>query len=36
MTAVRSPAVAGMFYPADPLQLAHEVQGFRPQRARQP
>ncbi len=28
MSAVRSPAVAGMFYPADPRQLAHEVQGF--------
>jgi len=28
MSAVRSPAVAGMFYPADPLQLARDVQGF--------
>ncbi len=27
MTAVRPAAVAGMFYPADPRQLAHEVQG---------
>lgn len=25
MTACRPPAVAGMFYPADPVQLAHEV-----------
>ncbi len=28
MSAVRSPAVAGTFYPATPQQLAHEVQGF--------
>ncbi|MBI5007406.1 MAG: AmmeMemoRadiSam system protein B [Nitrosomonadales bacterium] len=28
MTVVRSPAVAGMFYPADPQQLAHDVAGF--------
>lgn len=28
MTDARPPAVAGMFYPADPRQLAHEVQGF--------
>ncbi|OIR16284.1 hypothetical protein GALL_30040 [mine drainage metagenome] len=28
MPAVRPPAVAGMFYPADPLQLAHDVQEF--------
>ncbi len=28
MSAVRSPAVAGMFYPADSRQLAHEVQLF--------
>lgn len=28
MTIVRSPAVAGMFYPADPRQLADEVAGF--------
>lgn len=26
MTTVRSPAVAGMFYPADPGELAHDVQ----------
>ncbi len=28
MSAIRPSAVAGMFYPADPKQLAHEVQGF--------
>ncbi|OGS85663.1 MAG: AmmeMemoRadiSam system protein B [Gallionellales bacterium GWA2_59_43] len=28
MPAIRTPAVAGMFYPADPRQLAHEVRGF--------
>ncbi len=28
MSAVRSPAVAGMFYPADPRQLAHDVQSL--------
>lgn len=28
MSAVRSSAVAGMFYPADPRQLAHDVQEF--------
>jgi AmmeMemoRadiSam system protein B len=28
MSDVRPPAVAGTFYPADPRQLAHEVQGF--------
>lgn len=28
MSAIRPPAVAGMFYPADPRQLAHEVQDF--------
>lgn len=28
MPAVRPPAVAGMFYPADPRQLAHDVQKF--------
>ncbi len=28
MHAVRPPAVAGMFYPADPRQLAREVQGY--------
>lgn len=28
MDTVRPPAVAGMFYPADPGQLAREVQGF--------
>ena len=28
MTDVRPPAVSGMFYPADPRQLAHEVQEF--------
>ena len=28
MSAIRSPAVAGMFYPAEPRQLAHEVQEF--------
>jgi hypothetical protein len=28
MSAVRPPAVAGTFYPADPRQLAHEVQRF--------
>jgi MEMO1 family protein len=28
MPAVRPPAVAGMFYPADPRQLAHDVQEF--------
>ena len=28
MSAVRPPAVAGMFYPADPRQLAREVQAF--------
>jgi len=28
MSAIRPPAVAGMFYPADPRQLAHEVQEF--------
>ncbi|HEU0283408.1 MAG TPA: AmmeMemoRadiSam system protein B [Gallionella sp.] len=28
MSAVRPPAVAGMFYPADPRQLAHDVQQF--------
>lgn len=26
MSTVRPPAVAGMFYPADPVQLAHDVQ----------
>jgi len=28
MHAVRPPAVAGMFYPADPRQLARDVQGY--------
>jgi AmmeMemoRadiSam system protein B len=28
MSLVRDPAVAGMFYPADPRQLAQEVHGF--------
>lgn len=28
MPAVRPPAVAGLFYPVDPGQLAHEVRGF--------
>jgi AmmeMemoRadiSam system protein B len=28
MAAVRTPAVAGTFYPANPRQLAHDVQGF--------
>jgi MEMO1 family protein len=28
MPTVRPPAVAGMFYPADPRQLAHDVQQF--------
>ena len=28
MSAIRPPAVAGMFYPADAGQLAREVQGF--------
>jgi hypothetical protein len=28
MSAVRTPAVAGMFYPAEPRQLAHEVREF--------
>lgn len=28
MSAVRTPAVAGMFYPADSRQLAHEVREF--------
>ena len=28
MSSVRTPAVAGMFYPADPLQLAHDVQAL--------
>lgn len=28
MLAIRPPAVAGMFYPAEPGQLAHEVQEF--------
>ena len=28
MTDVRPPAVSGMFYPADPRQLAHEIQEF--------
>lgn len=28
MPAVRPPAVAGMFYPADPRQLTREIQGF--------
>lgn len=28
MPAVRTPAVAGTFYPADPRQLAHDVRGF--------
>lgn len=28
MATVRPPAVAGMFYPADPRQLKHEVQHF--------
>lgn len=28
MPIVRPPAVAGMFYPADPQQLAHDVAGF--------
>ena len=26
MSAIRSPAVAGLFYPADPRQLAHDIQ----------
>lgn len=26
MSSVRTPAVAGLFYPADPRQLAHDVQ----------
>lgn len=28
MSTIRPPAVAGLFYPADPGQLAHEVQEF--------
>lgn len=28
MFTIRTPAVAGMFYPADPRQLAHEVREF--------
>lgn len=28
MSAVRPPAVSGMFYPADPRQLAHDVQSL--------
>ncbi|MDP1995910.1 MAG: AmmeMemoRadiSam system protein B, partial [Gallionella sp.] len=28
MSAIRTPAVAGLFYPADPRQLAHDVQQF--------
>jgi len=28
MSTIRPPAVAGMFYPADPRQLAHDVQQF--------
>ena len=28
MSAVRPPAVAGLFYPADPRQLAHDVQAL--------
>jgi len=28
MSTIRPPAVAGMFYPADPRQLAHDVQKF--------
>src|SRR3990167_546629 len=28
MSTVRQPAVAGMFYPADPRQLAHDVQAL--------
>ena len=28
MSTIRPPAVAGLFYPADPGQLAHEVQTF--------
>lgn len=30
MTAIRPPAVAGVFYPADPAELAAMVQGFMP------
>ncbi len=37
MPAVRIPAVAGLFYPADPRQLAHDVQALLAQaRAPQP
>lgn len=28
MSSIRTPAVAGMFYPADPRQLAHDVQQY--------
>ena len=28
MSVVRPPAVAGMFYPADPRQLEHEIQKY--------
>jgi hypothetical protein len=28
MSSIRTPAVAGMFYPAEPKQLAHDVQQF--------
>jgi AmmeMemoRadiSam system protein B len=28
MVAIRSPAVAGLFYPADKLQLQHDVQAL--------
>lgn len=28
MSAIRTPAVAGMFYPADPVQLAHDVRAM--------
>ncbi len=28
MTAIRSPAVAGTFYPADPVALRRQVAGF--------
>ena len=28
MSAIRPPAVAGMFYPADPTELAHQVEHF--------
>ncbi len=36
MSAIRSPAVAGMFYPGDPRQLEHDVREYLAEARPQP